>query len=224
LPEVVTLVPYRPANDRQRWCWDQTLPALRRLGYDVVTGQPKGEDWSRAEAVNDAAASAGPWDVALIGDCDTIPDEGSIRRAVAWVLDSGGAVRPHDMRIMLNAKGTLAFVQRGPAAVSRIRHTDKPHPGGGLLVVTREAYDAVGGYDESFKGWGYEDSDFNLRLLRLGLWERLPGKAWHLWHGREDNAPRPESRQRYRAMMQEYRRDIERWSRYKDLAHPQAVL
>lgn len=222
--KVVTLVPYRPAGERHRWLWDQTHPALVSLGYPVYTGEPRGEAWSRAEAVNVAAENAGDWDVALVGDCDTIPDPGSIVRAIEWVGSTGGAARPHGQRIMLNQKGTIVFLQRGPAYLERQHYFRRQWAGGGLLVVTRAAWELVGGYDESFKGWGYEDSDFNLRLLRHSTWDRLPGSAWHLWHPTDDNKPSPETTERARALQREYRYDIERWAFDKGLREPMKVL
>lgn len=56
------------------------------------------------------------------------------------------------------------------------------NPGGGLLVVSRDGWDRVGGYDERFVGWGHEDSVFNIALLLKAAWDRIPGSAWHLWH------------------------------------------
>jgi len=35
----------------------------------------------------------------------------------------------------------------------------------GFLFVSREAFEAVGGYDERFEGWGYQDTDLRLRLI-----------------------------------------------------------
>ena len=37
------------------------------------------------------------------------------------------------------------------------------------LAVPREAVETVGGFDESFTGWGLEDTDLSYRLHRLGL-------------------------------------------------------
>jgi hypothetical protein len=130
---------------------------------------------------------------------------------------------------MLSKQGTIKFLQRGPAALDitpgRVtKDYERSHAGGGLLVVTRAAFDAVGGYDESYQGWGYEDSDMNLRLLRTVGWDRLPGWAWHLWHGREDNTPRPESKRAYPRLLKEYRKDIFGWGMDKGLAHPERVF
>lgn len=225
---VVTLVPYRPTDGaiglRHRWLWDQTRPALEGLGFPLFIGEPRGAAWARAEACNVAAERAGDWDIALVADCDTIPDPGAIRRAIAWVQDTGGAARPHDERTMLNQKGTVVFCQRGPDAIDRTAHTERSHAGGGLLVVTREAWDKVGGYNEEFKGWGYEDSDFNFRLLRHSTWDRLPGRAYHLWHPRDENRPRRESKEAHRRNKLEFAEDIKEWGADKGLMKPSAVL
>jgi glycosyltransferase involved in cell wall biosynthesis len=59
------------------------------------------------------------------------------------------------------------------------------------LGVWRESFFAVNGFDESFEGWGFEDSDLAVRLLNLGL--RRKEGAWatgvlHLWHRENDRA------------------------------------
>jgi hypothetical protein len=40
---------------------------------------------------------------------------------------------------------------------------------GGLVVVSRKHFIGIGGYDESFVGWGWEDCDFKLRCARFDL-------------------------------------------------------
>jgi glycosyltransferase involved in cell wall biosynthesis len=57
------------------------------------------------------------------------------------------------------------------------------------FVVPTEAYFAVGGCDEIYEGWGYEDSDLCIRLMNFGL--RIHrGTAdtcvLHLWHREND--------------------------------------
>lgn len=53
------------------------------------------------------------------------------------------------------------------------------------LGVWKQDLISVSGFDESFLGWGYEDSDLVIRLIRLGL-QRKIGKyaveVLHLWH------------------------------------------
>ena len=54
--------------------------------------------------------------------------------------------------------------------------------GGGSVAITREAFERIGGMDESFVGWGGEDSEFWERaaLLKVWSWTSLP--LVHLWH------------------------------------------
>ncbi len=57
----------------------------------------------------------------------------------------------------------------------------------GFLIVAREHFSKVGGYDEAFKGWGAEDKDLYERLARTGLSRFLipPGSISSIPHGNE---------------------------------------
>ena len=54
--------------------------------------------------------------------------------------------------------------------------------GGGSVAITRSAYEAVGGMDESFVGWGGEDNEFweRAQTRRAWTWGTMP--IIHLWH------------------------------------------
>jgi hypothetical protein len=197
-------------------------PELERFGWPIVEGTCEGR-WSRAPAVNDAARKAGDWDVAFIADCDTIPDHDSILRAVWWVQHTGGGARPHDERFMLTQQGSIAAMQRGVEALED-RHFNRQWAGGGLDVVTREAFDAVGGFDERYHGWGYEDSEFHVQLVVHRRWDRLPGDAWHLWHPTTDNKPDRETVQRFNETKHKHQAVLDRWIKNKGLRQPMAVF
>lgn len=55
------------------------------------------------------------------------------------------------------------------------------------LIISEEAFWTVGGFDENFWGYGYEDIDFGLRCERAGLnciaSDKVPG--YHIWHAKE---------------------------------------
>jgi len=53
---------------------------------------------------------------------------------------------------------------------------------GGSLAITREAYDAIGGFDEAFIGWGGEDVEFWERARSRRVWEYGFLPFIHLWH------------------------------------------
>lgn len=59
------------------------------------------------------------------------------------------------------------------------------YPKGCNFAVDRQAFIAVNGFDESFTGWGHEDSDLFIRLLHHGFKiknGRFAIPVLHLWH------------------------------------------
>ncbi|MDR3411828.1 MAG: glycosyltransferase [Formivibrio sp.] len=72
------------------------------------------------------------------------------------------------------------------------------------LGVWRRDFYAINGFDESFCGWGYEDSDFAVRLIRQGLRVkdgRFSVQVLHLWHRENDRSQQPENWVRFEATL-----------------------
>ena len=66
--------------------------------------------------------------------------------------------------------------------------------------VWREDFVRVNGFDENFQGWGYEDSDLAVRLLRAGCRiknGRFGASVYHLWHRENDRTQQAENWQRF---------------------------
>lgn len=63
-----------------------------------------------------------------------------------------------------------------------------------LTSVSREAFFAIGGYDEDFTGTGYDDDDLMLRLVNIGCtYFQTAAETIHLYHERiwyaRENSP-----------------------------------
>lgn len=63
--------------------------------------------------------------------------------------------------------------------------------GGGSIAITRDAYEAIGGMDESFVGWGGEDSEFWERAQTLRVWPYGYLPLVHLWHSPQAGKAEP---------------------------------
>lgn len=67
---------------------------------------------------------------------------------------------------------------------------------GGNLAIRRDDLDRVDGFDAAFSGWGREDSDIVLRLMRAGV-RRKDGRyatgVLHLWHPENDRSQLPDN-------------------------------
>jgi glycosyltransferase involved in cell wall biosynthesis len=81
--------------------------------------------------------------------------------------------------------------QLGPAAWRSARGTN--------LAIRREDLARVDGFDATFNGWGREDSDIMVRLIRAGV-RRKDGRyataVLHLWHPEFDRSRLPENERR----------------------------
>lgn len=89
------------------------------------------------------------------------------------------------------------------------------------LGIWKQDFLAVNGFEESYQGWGYEDSDLIVRLLRAGI-QRKMGKfsipVFHLWHKPASRRQAQENYQRLMAIQTSLRIKAERGiTQYTDL-------
>ena len=188
-PGTVVLVPWRAdGGERDRlwtWCrdwWERTFDV------PIIEGTHEGPaPFTRGIAVNRAAAAAGDWTVAIIMDADTIPDPERVREAVSRAHLTGQMVLPYDDRRELEPGETELVMHGSPFLPAMGR--DYGAALSGAVVVSRRLWDVVGGFDESFVGWGAEDNDFADACRRTGgEIVHLPGPVYHLHHERHPDA------------------------------------
>jgi hypothetical protein len=71
---------------------------------------------------------------------------------------------------------------------SEVLTTEKPPTAimqnalGGTIAASRQAYFSIGGFDESFVGWGGEDNEFWERAQTIDVWPFGYLPMFHLWH------------------------------------------
>jgi predicted glycosyltransferase involved in capsule biosynthesis len=64
---------------------------------------------------------------------------------------------------------------------------------------------AIDGFDAAFSGWGREDSDIFIRLIRNGVWRkdgRFATAVLHLWHLENDKSQLAKNDARLRALIE----------------------
>lgn len=72
------------------------------------------------------------------------------------------------------------------------------------LSAWRQDLLRVNGFDESYSGWGLEDSDLVIRLLHAGVHHksaRFATPLFHLWHAENDRSRLAENRKRLTALL-----------------------
>jgi GT2 family glycosyltransferase len=206
---IPVLVPWRPDNGRRDRLWDYLREtywsALPR--FKPVVGKSPDGPFNRSAAVNDAAARAGAWGVAVIADNDTWVPPNQLAEAVEVARSTGRLVAAFSRVVELSEDCTDAVISGSELLsvldIDKVR-TEPLCVQSSMLVVPRVLWDAVGGFDPKFQGYAAEDNAFwqACRILG-GEPERVGGCAFHLWH-----LPAQRSGA-------EYRTNLDRWRRYQ---------
>lgn len=160
----------------------EVRPALPAWVRHVHAPPPAGETrYSRAWAFN-VGARAARADLLVFHDGDILAPAGYAR---ALLRSRAAGAQIVDLKRFLFE---LNPEQSAQAQASRLQELRGPlvrvlqNAQGGTLAVERQAFFALGGFDESFVGWGGEDNEFWERaaLRRVHPWGFLP--FVHLWH------------------------------------------
>lgn len=162
-------------------------------GFGLPRRVPLGMFASPGKARNVAAAHSWEADVIVFNDADTVCPPDQIREAVRLATEQPGLVFAYDLYVRLSETATSVYVDDlslDPMEMS-IDATFTSSGSMGCVAISRECFDQVGGFDESYQGWGYEDLDFAHRCAALWPNRRVSGPVYHLWHGdrRPDDSP-----------------------------------
>jgi hypothetical protein len=153
--------------------------------------------FNRSAAINRAAREAGEWDVALIIDADTLCDPHAVRSAVDIAAATNAMVVAGDERVMLTKEGTAKILAgyRGNWRVRGIQQRVYTDSCSCCVAVSRQLWDQVGGFDELFASWGWEDVAFRIACETLSgkTMVKLSSAMFHLYHltSHENNARHP---------------------------------
>lgn len=124
----------------------------------IFFGDRPGPVWNMSGSRNDgiAAAEAAGCEVIILSDADTFPQLEPLLEAVEAAKKDNKIHLPYTDYRMLKDKGTNDFF-RGVPLVDCYALT-YPTACSGINVFTPQAWKSIGGGDEKFKGWGYEDT------------------------------------------------------------------
>jgi hypothetical protein len=189
-PNVVILVPFTSQEESRILLWKHVKSWLQKtLDYPIVQGKHAFQDASLFNisiARNDAAQRAGDdWDVAIIHDADTILNPQQIKDGVRAAYETGAVTYPFTERYELDHLGTKMLLKdENSNWQAHLQKYTRNQPLGGCMIVRRDMWDLVRGFDSGFVGWGHEDGAFaNACYVLSGKPVlRLPGKSLHLEH------------------------------------------
>lgn len=183
----VCLVPRRSDGGRRDeiWSWVKARWEAEHPDIAVYEGHHEDGKFNRSLAVNMAAADAGEWDSAVIGDADSFVGAQQIRDAVEGVQGSCKFWLAYDCFHYLSRRMSDRIMEGFTGYWGEDGGIEWTMAGtcSSMVVVHRSVWDEVGGMDAGFEGWGFEDVAFSHALQTFGNGlNRTPGPAWHLHH------------------------------------------
>lgn len=171
------------------------------------------EPFNRSAARNDAFSKS-TGELLLVADADTVLNLSQITKAIMLVREGLAPwAYPYTTYYNLSQKATVYLVEDAPPDAvipepddeEAWEHRIDNSPGGARLL-DRDAWEMVGGFDEHFTDWGYEDTAFECAMdRRIGPHRRVAGAALHLWHDPGLNFNQPHIAEN-RARMRLYQR------------------
>lgn len=170
--------------------------------FPVVVPVPMvvGGLFQKATTVN-RAAERSTADILVFNDADTLGGQQKTLEAVEMILDGEADwVYPYRVYRRLTKARTSYVIESQSPGLAWLTSFEHPEgeplvdsPAQAVFAIRREAFLDLGGYDEGFRGWWYEDLDLLERLVVSDTkGERLDGDVIHLWHGdrrADDHSP-----------------------------------
>lgn len=177
------VVPWRDTDPDRAQAFGFVSTHLRNILPDarLVLADSGHQPFNRAASRNHGVTLADEG-VVVICDADTIPEAEPLHAAINAAAMDGLLHLPYTHYRALSKAGTAAA--HGGTAL-RGCHTELDLGGsqGGVLVMRANAWQATGGMDERFTGWGFEDAAFHAAITTLhGPVIRHTGTIHHLWH------------------------------------------
>lgn len=178
----VILVPRRADGGPRDRLWEFCRPRWEPFG-PIYEGHHDEGPFNRSAALNAAAREAGDWDIALVVDADVLIDLSHARRALDKAARSGRVAFAHTQFRSLGSEGTERVLNGFLGSWEPLVRWSEGHTASSCLAVPRALWEIVGGFDERFRGWGWEDVAFSLACGTIaGQPDRVEGDVWHLWH------------------------------------------
>jgi predicted glycosyltransferase involved in capsule biosynthesis len=156
---------------------------------EICIGGDNGNVFNRSKARNNAFNKSSN-EIICILDADTIVPATSIIEGINLVKSKNTWVIPYNDYYNLTKEYSNYIIDNIDAAdldESNFKYDFKILSWAGALILTREMYSRLGGYDEEFEGWGWEDVAFRIKLdNEISKHIRCGSYVAHLWHPRKD--------------------------------------
>lgn len=143
--------------------------------------------YNKSKALNYGAIKANT-KYLIFNDCDIVMEEYTYNFCLKY-LKEFEMVSPYSMCFDLSIPETDKFYL---TPIVKVPLGRKPREGsfnpeytnisGGCMMIRRDSFWSIGGWDEEFSGWGGEDDAFNHKIKKCLKYKVFNNICLHLWH------------------------------------------
>ena len=153
----------------------ESFPSVR-----YITKSIEGDVFNKSKLINYSVNEL-QFEYIWIYDVDVFMDTKFVIRSIP---DSVDVVRPFEKIIMLNETESEKLKRTDLIYLDKRSYDGYNSFGKFSLILKRDIFEKVGGYDETFQGWGFQDLDLTQRIPG-GCYEGyMTNTGFHMWHPR----------------------------------------
>ena len=183
----------------------------------IYLSDKPGEFWSMSGSRNQGVrmAEEDGCDVVIIGDADTFPEVQCLNEAISAAINDSLVHNPYQDALGYDEEFSKKILSGEDPLLNLPHEVHKST--GGIYVCKPSSWWALGGSDEKFVGWGYEDSAFALvhGVIHKTDIVKHPGNIHMLYHERTEGIEKPN---------QNVINNFNLWRRYVEITTPEKML
>lgn len=174
------IIPYRDREQHLSTLLPRLINLFSDKEYEIIVSEQGNDEKFNSAVVQNVGARFAVGDILVFHDVDWYPSDN-----VSYEFD-GTPVYPYDKAIFLNQEGGLRPVWDIPRGYRHFEQDASDHVGG-VIIVSREQFETIGGWSPLYIGWGKEDNDRDARIRSKYDLIHREGTFYTLHH--EDNCP-----------------------------------
>ncbi len=167
--------------------------------------------FNRSWALN-VGARAARGKILVFHDCDVCVPIHYARELLALFAQGFQIMRLQRFVFFLDESASGIIVDKKDMPDTVTRNTVVQNSAGCTVAAARDAFFEIGGFDEAFVGWGWEDNEFNQRCGTIREYSFMYLPFIHLFH-----IPQPEDGRRNNCLLFQARAAIPAQQRVKEL-------
>ena len=153
----------------------ESFPQVRYINKSI-----DGDTFNKSKLINHSVNEL-QFKYIWIYDVDVFLDIGFVLRNMPEQVD---VVRPFEKIIMLNEHESDKLKRTDLIYLDKRNFDGYNSFGKFSLILNRDIFEKVGGYDETFQGWGFQDLDLTHRIPKGCYRGYMTNTGFHMWHPR----------------------------------------